>query len=98
VRELLHPDDGAEEGDEEGRRGRHALAAELEDVAELVHEEKQDEADREAPAPDPRIGRDGDEHRRRGREDLELEDREERRLELEEQVAESRERREQLPA
>ena len=81
-RHLLHPDDGPEEGDEERRRSRHALAAELEDVAELVHEDEKDEADGEPPAPDPRIGRDRDEHRSRGREDLELEEREREELEL----------------
>ena len=95
-RHLLHPDDGAEEGDEERRRSRHALAAELEDVAELVHEDQKDEADGEPPAPDPRIGRDRDEHRSRGREDLELEEREREELELREEGADRRERRDQL--
>ena len=95
-RHLLHPDDGAEEGDEERRRSRHALAAELEDVAELVHEDQKDEADGEPPAPDPRVGRDRDEHRPRGREDLELEEREREELELRKEGADRRERRDQL--
>ena len=85
VRHLLHPDDRAEEGDEERRRGRHALPAELDDVAQLVDEEEEHEPDGEAPAPDPGVGRDRDEHRRGRGEELELEEREERRLELEEQ-------------
>jgi hypothetical protein len=57
-------------------------------VAELVDEEQQNEADGELPAPDPGVGRDRDQHRGRRREDLELEDRQQDGLELEDQVAE----------
>ena len=49
VRHLLHAHDRSEERDEERRRGRDALASQLDDVAQLVHEQEQHEADREAP-------------------------------------------------
>ena len=48
--------------------------AELQNVAELVDEDEDHEADREREPPDPRVGRDRDEHRGGCREDLQLED------------------------
>ena len=70
VAERLRHDDGAEERDEHRRARRDALAAQLDDVAHLVDEQEQDEAERELPAPDEAVGGDRDEHRARGREDL----------------------------
>mgnify|MGYP006346791783 CR=1 FL=1 len=54
------------------------------------------EPTRELPAPEQRVRADGDEHRRRGREDLELEDRNEDELRLPEQQGERDERRREL--
>jgi hypothetical protein len=51
-------------------------------MAELVHEQQQHESDREPPAPDQAVGRHGDQHRARGREDLELGQQQEEPLEL----------------
>jgi hypothetical protein len=93
---LLRDDRGAEERNENRRADRDALALGLEDVPELVHEHQQHEADREPPAPEEGIGADRREHRRRGREDLELEEGEEQELELREQDAEQDERRREL--
>ena len=72
----------AQEGDEDRRAGLDALAAQRDDVAHLVDEEQHDEADGELPAPDQRVGGDRDEHRARGREDLELGQQQQDRLEL----------------
>jgi hypothetical protein len=66
-------------------------------VAELVDEEQKDEADGEAPTPDPCVGGDGDEHRRRRREDLQLEEGQDDRLELEDQEPDGGDRRPELP-
>ena len=74
VRQLLHPDHGAEEGDEERRARRHALPAQLDHVPDLVDEDQDDEPDRERQSPDPGVGADRDEHRGAGRHHLELEE------------------------
>ena len=74
--------DGAQERDEHRRRGLDPLAAELDHVAHLVHEQQQHEADRELPAPDQRVGGDRDQHGRRRGEDLDLRQQEQKRLEL----------------
>ena len=92
VRDLLQRDQGAEERDEHRRARLQPLAAGLEHVPELVDEEEQDEADREPPAPEQRVGRDRDEPGERRPDELELEDRERGGLELPEQRAEERER------
>src|ERR1044072_9065736 len=48
VRHLFHADDRSEERNEERCRRGHALAPELEDMAELVHQDQEDEADAES--------------------------------------------------
>jgi hypothetical protein len=72
------------------------LAFGLEDVPHLVDEEEYDEPDPELPPPEERVGRDRDEHRRRGGDDLELPHREEDRLELGEEPDEQGDRHPQL--
>ena len=74
VRELPHPDHRTEERDEQRSARRHALAPELEDVAELVDEDQEHEPDRERQPPDPRVRRDRDEHRGARRDHLELQE------------------------
>ena len=93
VGQLLQRDQRAEEGDEHRRRDGEALAPRLEHVAELVHEQQQDEADRELPAPEERVGADRDQHRAGDGQELELEDRGEDELELPEQEPERGDRR-----
>src|SRR5215210_4027489 len=95
-RVLLQQDRRAEERDEHGRTDVEPLPPRLEIVAELVHEEQEDEADGELPAPEERVRGDRDEHRRRRREDLELEDRDEDELRLPDQETERDERRREL--
>ena len=63
-----------------GALGLDALAAQLDHVAHLVDEQQRDEADRERPAPDQRVGGDRDEHRARGRQELELRQQQQRDL------------------
>ncbi len=67
-----------------------ALAPQLDHVAHLVHEQQQHEADRELPAPDQRVGGDRDQHRARGREQLDLRQQQEQRLELRAELHEQR--------
>jgi hypothetical protein len=62
-----------------------------------VHEQQGHEAERELPAPEQGVGADRDDHRERGRYDLELEDREEDELELREQRTDHDERGGELP-
>ena len=74
-----------------GARRLDALAAQLDDVAHLVDEQQQHEADRELPAPDEAVGGDRDEHRPRGRQDLRLRQQQQRGLaELQQQRARRR--------
>ena len=87
VRQLLHADHGAHEGDEQRRSGLDALAAQLQHVAHLMDEDQDHEARCERPAPDQRVGRHRDQHRPRGRQDLELREQQEDALELREQDA-----------
>ena len=82
VPERLRGDHRSHERDEHRRRGPDPLAAELEDVAELMEEEEQYEADGEEPAEDQLIGDDRDQHRGRGREQLQLGERDEDQLRL----------------
>jgi hypothetical protein len=93
VGKLLHPDDRAEERDEQRRARPDALPPELEDVAELVHQDEEHESDREGQPPEPRVRRDRDEHRPRGEQDLELE---QQPAELQQEAAEDDEGRRQL--
>lgn len=60
---LLLANESAEAGNEHGRRGANAVTAELIDVAHLVDINRDDEAEREFPAPDIPIDREGEEHR-----------------------------------
>ena len=63
-----------------GQRGVEPAPARLDEVAELVHEDQEHEADRELPAPEQRIAADRDEDRRELRErEAELDDQPERR-------------------
>jgi len=66
-------DHSAQERDEERRARRDALAAELDDVPELVDEDQKDEADCERPPPEPGVGGDRDDHREASRDHFELE-------------------------
>ena len=59
-------------GDEHRRARLDALAAQLDHVAHLVHEQQHDEADRERPAEEQRVGGDGDERGRRRGQQLDL--------------------------
>ena len=96
VGQLLQRDQRAEEGDEHRRGDRQPLPLGLEDVTQLVHEQEQDEADRELPAPEERIRADRDEHRAGDREELELEDRDEEELQLPDQQPDRGDRRPEL--
>ena len=58
VTHRLGGDHRAHEGDEHRGRRLDSLAPELEDVAELVEEEQEHEADREEPAEDQLVGDD----------------------------------------
>ena len=78
---IRAPRKGMNIGADTGRPCRFASS----DVAQLVDEEQQDEADRELPAPEERVGADRDEHRGGDREELELEDRDEDELQLPDQ-------------
>ena len=82
LRQLLQRDRRTQERDEERRARVEALASPPGNVAELVDEQQEHEPDRELPSPDQRVGADRDEHRRRGREQLELRQDQEDRLEL----------------
>src|SRR6266511_1110079 len=96
LRHLLHADERSEEGNEERGRCGDPLPAELEHVADLVHEDQADEPEAEPPAAEQRVGANGDDHRGRDGEDLELRDREEQELELGKERADRRERRPEL--
>src|SRR6266540_1970944 len=69
-RRVLDQHVGAEEGDEGWKGDVETLPPGLEVVPHLVHEDEQDEPDRETPSPDQRVAADGDEDAQ------ELEDRE----------------------
>ena len=72
VAERLGEDRSAEEWDEHGRARADALAAQLEHVAHLVHEQQQHEPGGELPAEEQAVGGDRDERRAGGREQLDL--------------------------
>jgi hypothetical protein len=61
-------------------------------VAQLVHEEQQDEERREGPAPEQRVGADGDDHRQRRRDEPELRRGEEQEFQLEDPLEAENER------
>jgi hypothetical protein len=84
--ERARGDGGAQERDEHHPGGPDALPAQLDVVAHLVHEQQRDEADREAPAPQQRVGADRQQHRPRGRQQLELRREQQERLELGEEL------------
>ena len=58
---VAERDVGAEERDEHGQLRVQPLPPRLDVVPELVHEDEEDEADAEAPAPDERVAADRDE-------------------------------------
>ena len=71
--QALHGDDRPDEGDEHRRAGVNALLPHDHDVAHLVHEDQQDEADRERQAPQQRVGPDRQRHAQQSAELGELE-------------------------
>ena len=72
VAERAGADDRADEGDEHRRAGLDALAAQLDHVAHLVHEDQHHEADGEGPAPEQGVGGHGDQRGARGGQQLGL--------------------------
>ena len=66
-------------------------------MAELVHEEQQDEERREGPAPEQRVRTDGDDHRQRCGDETELRQSEEQEFQLEQPLEAENERRGDRP-
>ncbi len=92
VAERLRGDHRAEERDEHRRTRPDALATELDHVTHLVHQQQHHEADRELEPPDRRVRRDRDEHRARRRQQLQLREEDQDRLELREERDDRRDR------
>ena len=98
VAQRLGHHGGAEKRDEHRRGGLDALAAQLDDMAHLVHEQQQHEPECELPAPEQAIGGDRDEHRSRRCEDLRLRQQQQRPLaELERQQSDDEQPAEPAP-
>ena len=96
--ERLRCDHSSQERDEHRRTGTDALPAQLEYMAHLVDEQQDHEAHRELPAPQQRVGRDGHERRTGGRQQLEVRQQQQPRLDgCEELRAERDNRRERTP-